>query len=105
MREHKDISDAQWVRIKPLLPPPAPTGRPRADDRRTIDGVLYVLAKGCRWRDLPERYGSHITCWRRHRGWSQDGTWDRITAMLGAGDAPVRRDSATARSDSPHPAP
>jgi transposase len=60
------LSDAQWQRIQPLLPAPKPTGRPRADDRRTLNGILYVLRPGCRWRkDLPDRYGSSVTCWRR----------------------------------------
>ncbi len=105
MPDHKDMSDAQWERVKPLLPPPAPTGRPRADDRRTIDGVRFVLSQGCRWRDLPEKYGSHITCWRRHRDWSEEGTWERIVATLAGTDGAMRRDSVTARSGSPHPAP
>jgi transposase len=37
-----DRSDAQWGLIRPLLPAPKPIGRPRADDRRTINGILYV---------------------------------------------------------------
>jgi len=55
------LTDMQWVFIRPLLPPPARTGRPRADDRRTIEGILYVLITGCRWRDLPREYGSPTT--------------------------------------------
>lgn len=68
-----DLSDAQWELIRPLLPAAKPTGRPRADDRRTLNGILYVLRTGCRWKDLPERYGSSVTCWRHIRpvanGW------------------------------------
>jgi transposase len=73
-----DLSDAQWERIQPLLPVAKPTGRPRADDRRTINGILYVLRTGCRWKDLPDRYGSSVTCWRRLDQWQMDGTWERI---------------------------
>jgi transposase len=58
-----DLSDDQWELIQPLLPAPKPTGRPRADDRCTINGILYVLRTGCRWKDLPDRYGSSVTCW------------------------------------------
>ena len=36
-----DRSDAQWGLIRPLLPAPK-IGRPRADERRTINGILYV---------------------------------------------------------------
>jgi transposase len=82
MQNESDVTQEQWDRIQPLLPPPAHTGRPRADDRNTLNGVLYVLAHQCRWRDIPKRYGSHITCWRRHRAWAQDGTLKQILKIL-----------------------
>lgn len=74
----KELTDAQWAALAPLLPPPARTGRPRADDRRTLNGILQVLTTGCRWQDLPAQYGSPVTCWRRLHTWQADGTWDRI---------------------------
>src|SRR5262249_8580026 len=49
------LTDSQWAVIEPLLPPPARTGRPRADDRSTPNGILYVLCSGCRWQDLHGR--------------------------------------------------
>ena len=73
-----DLSDAQWELIQPLLPAVKPTGRPRADDRRPLNGMLYVLRIGCRWKGLPDRYGSSVTCWRRLDQWLMDGTWERI---------------------------
>jgi transposase len=30
--------------------------RPRADDRRVINGILYVFTTGCRWMDMPPEY-------------------------------------------------
>ncbi|MEM3061509.1 MAG: transposase, partial [Candidatus Bathyarchaeia archaeon] len=51
--------------IEPFLPPKAKVGRPRADDRLTINGILYVLTTGCRWMDMPIRYGSYKTAWKR----------------------------------------
>ena len=48
----QELSDAQWKLIQPWWPAPKRRGRPRADDRRTINGVLYVLRTGCRWQDL-----------------------------------------------------
>jgi transposase len=42
-----DLSNAQWELIRPLLPAAKPTGKPRADDRRTLNGILYVLRTGC----------------------------------------------------------
>jgi transposase len=55
------FTDGQWAFIQPLLPTPARTGRPRADDRRTVEGILYVLIMGCRWQDLPREYGAPTT--------------------------------------------
>jgi transposase len=72
------LTDRQWAFIHPLLPPPARTGRPRADDRRTIEGVLYVLITGCRWQDLPREYGAPTTVWRRLKRWGEEGIWERI---------------------------
>lgn len=78
-----DLTDQEWALIQPLLPEPAPTGRPRADDRQTINGILYVLRTGCRWEDLPpERYGSSITCWRRFDQWRKDRIWDKLGRIL-----------------------
>jgi transposase len=52
------LSDRQWAFIQPLLPPPAHTGRPRADDRRTIEGMLYVF------RRLLIRWEHHLEVYR-----------------------------------------
>ena len=76
------LTDAQWAAIQPLLPAPARTGRPRAEDRRTLEGILYVLRNGCRWHDLPARYGDPVTCWRRFVRLEASGAWERIWATL-----------------------
>src|SRR5215472_5263412 len=72
------LTDLQWAFIRPLLPPPARTGRPRAPDRQTIEGILYVLITGCRWQDLPREYGAPTTVWQRLRRWGEEGVWERI---------------------------
>lgn len=72
------LSERQWAFIQPLLPPPARTGRPRADDHRTIEGMLYVLITGCRWQDLPREYGAPATVWRRLKRWGESSVWERI---------------------------
>ena len=74
----QELSDKQWGFVSGLLPPPARTGRPRADDRVTINGILYVLTTGCRWMDMPARYGSDSTVHRRLQLWQRNGTWKKI---------------------------
>jgi transposase len=76
--KHLKFTDAQWAILQPLLPSRSRTGRPRADDRRTLEAILYVLKTGCRWRDLPREYGAPVTAWRRLRRWEEEGVWERI---------------------------
>ena len=67
--------------IEPLLSKPRTSkkgGRPRISDRDVIDGILWILRTGAPWRDLPERYPSPSTCWRRLRQWEEDETWLNI---------------------------
>lgn len=77
-----ELTDEQWERIRPLLPAARKEGRPRANDRRTLEGILFVLRTGCRWNDLPPEYGSGVTCWRRLAQWEADGAWERIWKTL-----------------------
>ena len=86
--EFRELTDEQWAFLPPLLPPKARTGRPRADDRRIINGILYVLITGCRWPDRPRRYGAYPTAWRRHKELQEKGVWEKIfRALLDWGDA------------------
>jgi transposase len=73
-----ELRDKHWALIAPLLPPPKVRGRPRADDRRTINGILWILRSGARWRDLPPKYGSRSTCHRRVQEWQDLGVWESI---------------------------
>jgi predicted DNA-binding transcriptional regulator YafY len=77
-----NISDMQWELIKPLLSPPASTGRPRANPRNIINGILWVLRNRKRWSDIPRKYGSYSTCHFRFQEWQKDGTWNRILQIL-----------------------
>lgn len=77
-----DLTDEQWERLQPLLPPRKGTGRPPADHRRTINGILWVLRTGAPWRDLPERYGPWSTVASRFYRWRKAGVWDRVFAAV-----------------------
>ena len=80
-----ELSDVQWKVIEPLLPPPKRMGRPRADDRKTLEGILWVLRTGARWQDVPREYGSPTTCWRRLKEWEEAGVWECIWRAILAG--------------------
>lgn len=72
-----DLTEFEWRVISPLLPN-KPRGVPRVDDRRVLNGIFWTLRSGSPWRDLPERYGPHTTCYNRFRRWAKAGVWDRI---------------------------
>ena len=81
--ERRELTDEQFARLAPLLPPQKPrTGRPNKDHRPVIEGICWVLRTGAPWRDLPERYGPPGTVSSRFYRWRRDGTWDRILAAL-----------------------
>lgn len=57
------------------------------DDRKVVEGILYVLRTGCRWQDMPRAFGAYVTAWRRLRRWEEEGVWEGIwQALLGALD-------------------
>lgn len=83
------LNDAQWLTIAPLFPHPPMTrkgGRPRVPPRPCLEGVLWMLSTGARWEDLPERYPSPATCWRRLDVWTRSGVflkaWRKLLGKL-----------------------
>ncbi len=47
--------------------------------RRALEGILWILKTGARWRDLPADFGvSPATCWRRLRQWDEDAVWLKV---------------------------
>jgi predicted DNA-binding transcriptional regulator YafY len=76
------ITDSQWEKIKPLLPPSSRIGRPRLDDRQIINGIIYVLKNKVRWSDLPRTYGAYTTYHTRFQLWKRAGVWEKIQSEL-----------------------
>jgi transposase len=79
------LSDEQWNRIAPYFPkhPPSPKGgRPRADDRECLEGILWLIRTGSRWQDIPVDLPSGSTCWRRLQEWAGDDILAEIHAIL-----------------------
>jgi hypothetical protein len=77
------LTEAQWARIEPLLPPNGGRGRRWRDLRRLIDGMLWVHASGASWRDLPEEeFGPWQTVYSHYNRWRKEGLWQRIAELL-----------------------
>ncbi len=72
------LTDKQWKAIAPMLPKLKSGGRPWKNNRLVFEGILWILRTGARWKDLPEKYPSPSTCWRRLRLWEEQGVWEKM---------------------------
>ena len=79
-----ELTDEEWNRIAPLLPPEnsGKQGRPQKCSRTILNGIVWIARSGAPWRDLPERYGSWQTVYSHFRKWIEDGTLDNIFRVL-----------------------
>jgi putative transposase len=80
-----DLRDAEWARLRPLIPEASPGGRPRKTDdmRAAMNAILYLLRTGCRWRYLPpDAFPPRSTVYNIFRKFQRDGVWEAIWAEL-----------------------
>ena len=79
------LTDEQWQRVArhlPTHPPSRKGGRPRADDRECLEGILWLLRTGARWQDIPVDLPSGSTCWRRLQEWATEEALEQVQAVL-----------------------
>jgi transposase len=78
-----DLTEAEWHVIAPYLPPPKPTGRPRAWPMpEIVNAIFYVLRGGIAWRLLPSDlppWGT-VYCW--FAAWRESGLFETINHAL-----------------------
>jgi transposase len=83
-----DLTDEQWAVLSPLICEPRRRadrrGRPRVPPRPILNGILWILRSGARWKDLPAEYPPYQTCHRRFQQWNRDGTFLRLLRALAA---------------------
>src|SRR6266700_4804387 len=79
----RELTDEQWKKLYPLLPPQKPKrGRPAHDHRLIINGILWILRTGAPWRDLPDYYGPWSTVASRFYRWQRAGIWQKVLQAL-----------------------
>lgn len=105
-RVSRILSDEQWAVLQPLFPAPKVRkgknkgGRPWRGNRECLEGIIWVLRSGARWKDLPPPFPSGVTCWRRLRDWEKKGIWRAAwEALLGVLDERGRLDLEEAYMD------
>jgi transposase len=78
------LSETQWEQIQDFLPDNGHRGGQWKDHRLMIDGILWALSDGGRWRNLPAEFGPWQTVYDRFRKWCRSGLWDKILRHLQA---------------------
>ena len=79
-----DLTEAEWARLRPLIPDATPGGRPRKTDMRSaMNAIFYLLRTGCPWRYLPrDGLPPRSTVYNIFRKFQRDGVWEAIWAEL-----------------------
>ena len=88
-RTNRELTDEQWERLAPLLPPQRPKmGRPPHDHRQLLEAMLWIARTGSPWRDLPVHFGKWQTVAGRFYQWRRRGVFAQVlTGLLAQADA------------------
>lgn len=79
-----DLSDPQWKKLAPHIPPAHARGAPRRINMREIINALRYLARtGCQWRFLPHDLPPWEIVYYYFSQWRDDGSWEQINRDLG----------------------
>lgn len=82
-RYASDLSDAEWSKIAPFMPPPNCVGRPRTTDLREVfNAILYLATTGCQWVQLPKDFPPYSTVQRYFYDWRDSGRLETIRFVL-----------------------
>jgi putative transposase len=74
-----DLSDAQWEQIAEYFP----QGPNSEHHKRTlINGVLYLVNNGCKWRALPHDFPPYSTVHTFYRRARMSGLWEKVLQAM-----------------------
>lgn len=76
------LTDSQWKKIEFFFPARRRRGRPPLNSRVVLNGILWILRSGARWRDLPECYGNWNSVYHKFRQWIRVGLFEKILRAL-----------------------
>ena len=73
------IPDSLWSEIEKLLNnKERKVGRPEFDNRKTFEGIIFVVKTGIQWRYLPEKYGFPTTVHGKYMRWAREGIFQKM---------------------------
>jgi putative transposase len=79
------VDDALWERIQPLLvihKVRKKPGRPRSDDRRILNALIWLARTGSQWSAIPAEFGPKSTVHDRFQEWVESGAFEKAWALL-----------------------
>jgi transposase len=83
LRYETDLTDAEWAVINPLMPEPAPCGRPPVwTTREILNAIFSVLRGGIAWRLIPKDLPPRSTAFGYFSRWRDAGLFARINHHL-----------------------
>jgi transposase len=83
LRYPSDLTEEEWLLVKPLIAPAKRGGNKRhVDVREIVNALMYILSTGCQWRALPTDLPPRSTVHDYFDLWSWDGTLDRLHHAL-----------------------
>jgi transposase len=74
------ITQKQYDQIKDVLP--VQRGNVQIPNLLFLNAILHVAENGCKWRQLPEKFGKWHTVYVRMRRWADNGIWPRVLEAL-----------------------
>ncbi len=76
------LSDELWEKIQPHIPGERPDkklpGRPRMEDGKAMQAIIYVLKTGIQWNALPGSLGAYSTVHDRFEEWRKAGLFEQL---------------------------
>lgn len=78
-----DVTQKEWLIVKPLLPQSGKLGRPPRYSRRVmLNAMMYVVRSGCTWRMMPKEFPHWRLVYYYFAKWQSLGVWQRLNDAL-----------------------
>jgi len=75
----KRIPESLWCELEKLLPSKnTKVGRPEFDNKKTLEGIVFVLKTGIQWCELSEKYGHFSTVHGKFMKWARAGVFKKM---------------------------
>ena len=78
------IIEALWCIVSPLIPTKtSKKGRPEYDNKKSFEGIMFVLEEGIRWKSLSKTvFGKPSTIHGKFIKWSRNGLFNEMFSLI-----------------------